>query len=1044
MKKKVESGKTYIGTVEDIKDPTKDGRIKVRVIDIHSDDQELESIPWATPWKDLGGGQFSLPEIGKVVVVVFDQGDINSPEYIYTEHWNINLENKLKSLNDTDYQSMRSIIFDHKTQIYSNDGEGLKIDYKYNNINIKENGINFNLKDNNMILNLGDSAANQKMVLGTNFMSWMDQFLECFLSNTALIGNSGAPVLMSPKLADVITKFQSQKDTHLLSQHVNIVDNNQSITVKNSTREETAQSGDNWKSTVKENTLTTVSEENSKPEEGTKPEYSETFTEPPVAVSEAIVSDPIPPKDVTPLPVKSSPQSNPMIEKLIWFIKDKGYDFYEKPYELNIVAFRSAEKFETEEGGEQVRVPVTPTNKFDDDFHIFYKTEAEAWEHVMCSVTTVPGFIPNEKVLPKDVPILRLGQYKEQLKLSNFGGDEKHKCLIFEKCAIHKNSFIDAYDYDSPSEIGNFPISIHRTDKSQAEYVFNYSEGSQVFKNINQYDVFISLCQKQIDIAKKETFTYTLAFKSEFEKYPAPQEKRDELKLKLSGGAGLSTGLPGLPAGALGGVGSAVGNLPTVSAASAGAGLASAGAAGLASAGAGLASAGAAGVGAAGVGAAGVGAAGVGAAGVGAAGVGAAGAAVGNLPTVSAASAGAGLASAGAGLASAGVGNLPTVSAASAGAGLAGAGAGLAGAGAAGVGAAVGNLPTVSAASAGAGLAGAGAGLAGAGAGLAGAGAGLAGATSESKVRKKKVKEKSESEKKLKKLNDDAKKNADSQIKGLAKLIGDQMMSNRQIVKKILSKKSPNLTDRELNLIVYGADLAKEMGADYKPFKSEKKVEKDEEEEEEEGEVVTGKKPLFKKIDKNNPVFDEVKKLKTEVKDEMHLLTEKSIDLGKELVKFALLVGSTIPAAALLVAPISFNIPGAVVLTVSLLNGVTSLDTKLKEFVPILRVISKLSLVLPEEVVDEIVGKITPVVTTVTTMTEKLNSFKNMIPAGTAEKLEKIDGLKQKMSDIKKKQKELKVGSIYPTTEAELESEKDKLEKEKEDLAAEIEALLDE
>lgn len=942
MKKKVESGKTYIGTVEDIKDPTKDGRVKVRVIDIHSDDQGLESIPWATPWKDLGGGQFSLPEIGKVVVVVFDQGDINSPEYIYTEHWNINLENKLKSLGDTDYQSMRSIIFDHKTQIYSNDGEGLKIDYKYNNINIKENGINFNLKDNNMTLNLGDSTANQQMVLGTNFMSWMNQFLECFLSNTALIGNAGAPVLMSPKLADVITKFQSQKDTHLLSQHVNIVDNNQVVTVKNSKREETAQAGDNWKSTVKENTLTTVSEETSKPEEGTKPEYSETFTEPPVAVSEASVSAPIPPKDVIPLPTKSSPQSNPMVEKLIWFVKDKGYDFYEKPYELNIVAFRSAEKFETEEGGEQVRVPVTPTNKFDDDFHIFYKTEAEAWEHVMCAVTTVPGFIPNEKVLPKDVPILRLGQYKEQLKLSNFGGDEKHKCLIFEKCAIHKNSFIDAYDYDSPSEIGNFPISIHRTDKSQAEYVFNYSEGSQVFKNINQYDVFISLCQKQIDIAKKETFTYTLAFKSEFEKYPAPQEKRDELKLKLSGGAVLPAGLPRLPA-----------------------------------------------------------------AGVGAAGVGD----VGNLPTVSASAAGAGLA----------------------GAGLAGAG--LAGAGLAGVDAAggtVGNLPTVSAASAGTGLAGAGL----AGAGL--AGAGLAGTTSESKVRKKKVKEKSESEKKLKKLDDDANESADKQLKGISKFIQDKMMSDRQVVKKILSKKSPNLTDRELNLIVYGADLAKEMGASYKPFSSEKKIEEEEEEEE----VVTGKKPLFKKIDKDSPVFDEVKKIKTEVKDGIYLLQEKSIDLGKELVKFALLVGSTIPAAALLSAPISFNIPGAVVLTVNLLNGVTSLDTKLKEFVPILRVISKLSIVLPDEVVDEVVGKISPVVTTVTTMTDKLNSFKNLIPAGTEENLKKIDEKKQQMSDINKKQKALKVGSTYPTTELELEAEKAKLESQKEALAAEIEGLL--
>ena len=264
------------------------------------------------------------------------------------------------------------------------------------------------------------------------------------------------------------------------------------------------------------------------------------------------------------------------------------------------------------------------------------------------------------------------------------------------------------------------------------------------------------------------------------------------------------------------------------------------------------------------------------------------------------------------------------------------------------------------------------------------------------------------------------------------------MMSDRQVVKKIISKKSPNLTDRELNLIVYGADLAKEMGASYKPFSSEKKIEKKEEEEE----VVTGKKPLFKKIDKDSPVFDEVKKLKTEVKDGIHLLQEKSIDLGKELAKFALLVGSTIPAAALLTAPVSFNIPGAVVLTVNLLNGVTSLDTKLKEFVPILRVISKLSIVLPDEVVDEIVGKISPVVTTVTTMTDKLNSFKNLIPAGTAEKLEKIDGLKQKMSDIKKKQKALKVGSTYPTTELELQVEKAKLESQKEALAAEIEGLL--
>ena len=35
---------------------------------------------------------------------------------------------------------------------------------------------------------------------------------------------------------------------------------------------------------------------------------------------------------------------NIKIEKFVWFMKDKGYKLYEKPYELNILAFRNKEK----------------------------------------------------------------------------------------------------------------------------------------------------------------------------------------------------------------------------------------------------------------------------------------------------------------------------------------------------------------------------------------------------------------------------------------------------------------------------------------------------------------------------------------------------------------------------------------------------------------------------------------------------------------------------------------------------------------------------
>ena len=47
--------------------------------------------------------------------------------YIYSEFYNINLEKKLKSLSGKNYTSMKSVLFDHKSQIYVNDEEGLKL-----------------------------------------------------------------------------------------------------------------------------------------------------------------------------------------------------------------------------------------------------------------------------------------------------------------------------------------------------------------------------------------------------------------------------------------------------------------------------------------------------------------------------------------------------------------------------------------------------------------------------------------------------------------------------------------------------------------------------------------------------------------------------------------------------------------------------------------------------------------------------------------------------------------------------------------------------
>jgi len=500
--KKVQVGKTYVGVVEDNQDPKKEGRVRIRVMDVF-DDLKLEDIPWATPWKDLNGNGSNIPDKGKVVITVFDQGDVYKPEFIFSDHYNANLESKLKSLSDSDYLSMKSLLFDHKTQIYVNDSEGLKIDHKYNNINIKENSVNINLKDNNMMVNIGDETADQQMLLGNHWLDWFDEFVDALMGTAFLAG--GAPTIPSPALIRSLLKYKSIKTPVLLSRHVNVVDNDKVSTVKSEKREENAQLGDGWTSTKSENTMTTVTSEKHEPQDGPKPEYDDKYVAPSTEVPgtpDTKTSSTV----VQPAPDPSVPQSNKKVEDLIRFLNSKSYKVFEENEVLNIVALRTKDD--------------KPTNLFDDELHVFFKNSKGNWDLMEYSITTVPGYKTGTETLPENVAILRLGQYVDQLKIGYHKDDEKHKCLKFDKCAIHRNDNINKYNYESTTEVGNFAINIHRSsDISTADYVFNYSEGSQVFKNINQYNQFIKLCENQETNANKSLFTYTLCSKKEFESF---------------------------------------------------------------------------------------------------------------------------------------------------------------------------------------------------------------------------------------------------------------------------------------------------------------------------------------------------------------------------------------------------------------------------------------------------------------------------------------------------------------------------------------------
>jgi len=538
----VDSGKTYLAVVEDNNDENRDGRVRVRVFNIHGDDIPVDQLPFASPWKDLNGNGSNVPEKGKIVMVVFESGKKDSPEYIAAQHYNINLEKKLESLSTSDYLSMKSLIFDHKTQIYVNDKEGLKLDHKYNNVNITENTIDFNLKDNNRHVNIGDATAGQQAILGNHWMDWFDEFVDNLMGNKGgpYLGNLGAPVVANPALIQVLQKYKALRDPVFLSHHVNIVDNNKVSTVKNTKREDNPQLGDAWTSTVKDNNLTKKTNDNFKPVDGPKPEYNDKHVEPAIGASGSTpntpatntpatgatssgtastaqvtqnnpttvqpttdgVANPNPPAE--PL---SSPTSNPKIDKLIKFMQSKKYTTYDTIGYLNIVAFQSSKK----DNGEI-------SNKFDDALNVFYKNQNGNWELLEYQITTMPGYVPKTEELPSGNKMLALGQYVEQCSLND--SDPKNKVIIVNECTVHTNDSTKIYNYKSPkTNIKSVPLLHKSSDIGSAEYVFNYSGGAHVFKTVSQWDQFITLCENQINVARKKTFSYTFAKQSEFDNF---------------------------------------------------------------------------------------------------------------------------------------------------------------------------------------------------------------------------------------------------------------------------------------------------------------------------------------------------------------------------------------------------------------------------------------------------------------------------------------------------------------------------------------------
>lgn len=218
----MDSEKSYLGRIVDIQDPLYRGRAKISVFGI-LDDIPVDDLPWAEQISGLsfgtgdGSGNLSIPRLGSVVAVHFEQNNYYKMYYHYIKEIAPDLLEELKS--DNSYEGTHSIVYDGDAQpgllkmIYTRknglvfqlgdatiqldtqdagtDSEKLRIVLKMNDdeIRMEKSGGKQKVIVNSQNIELGEDAV-EKLILGNTFLTFFNSH-----THPTGVGPSGVPVV---------------------------------------------------------------------------------------------------------------------------------------------------------------------------------------------------------------------------------------------------------------------------------------------------------------------------------------------------------------------------------------------------------------------------------------------------------------------------------------------------------------------------------------------------------------------------------------------------------------------------------------------------------------------------------------------------------------------------------------------------------------------------------------------------------------------------------------------------------------------------------
>jgi len=197
-------------------------------------------------------------------------------------------------------------------------------------------------------------------------------------------------------------------------------------------------------------------------------------------------------------------------ENIQSYFSHKGYKFFDtssQKLNLNLIGVRRDNQ---------------GTNTFDDFLLVMYREEGVIINK-RYQITTDPGkYWLQNPINPKGTAVLVPAQYRGTWQLGMHQG--KYKALVQRKPVQvyrdnSKDEVIDYKNINTMVDEGYFGINIHRSNPYDQSYAVNkWSAGCQVFKSIEDYNNFITLCEDSAQIYGN-SFSYTLIDEKDLRKH---------------------------------------------------------------------------------------------------------------------------------------------------------------------------------------------------------------------------------------------------------------------------------------------------------------------------------------------------------------------------------------------------------------------------------------------------------------------------------------------------------------------------------------------